>query len=90
MLESAFTLEHQPKVNNASPPSDLQSQAFPDPEGTRLTQWEEFGHQFEPGQLERLKQSIVEMALSRIDGQDELYVGGYVYQFPRLTIRLHC
>ena len=34
------------------------------------------GHQFEPGELERLEQSIVEMALSRVDGPDELYVGG--------------
>lgn len=38
--------------------------------------WEEFGHRFEPGELELLKQSIVQMALSRIDGQDELFVGG--------------
>lgn len=39
-------------------------------------QWEEFGHNFEPGELELLKQSIAQMALSRIDGQDELFVGG--------------
>ncbi|KAF5659812.1 tyrosine phosphatase yvh1 [Fusarium heterosporum] len=39
-------------------------------------QREEIGHQFEPGELELLKQSIVKMALSRIDGQDELFVGG--------------
>jgi len=38
--------------------------------------WEEFGHRFEQGELELLKQSIVQMALSRIDGQDELFVGG--------------
>ena len=38
--------------------------------------WEEFGHQFDPQELELLKQSIVQMALSRIDGQDELFVGG--------------
>ncbi|KAF5528787.1 Tyrosine phosphatase YVH1, partial [Fusarium napiforme] len=39
-------------------------------------QWEEFGHTFEPGELDLLKQSIAQMALSRIDGQDELFVGG--------------
>ena len=38
--------------------------------------WEEFGHRFEPEELETLKRSITEMALSRIEGQDELYVGG--------------
>lgn len=38
--------------------------------------WEEFGHRFDPQELELLKQSIVQMALSRIDGQDELFVGG--------------
>lgn len=43
---------------------------------SRLQQWQDIGHQFEPGELELLKQSIVQMALSRIDGQDELFVGG--------------
>jgi dual specificity phosphatase 12 len=38
--------------------------------------WEEFGHKFEAGELESLKQSIADMALSRIDGEDNLYVGG--------------
>ncbi|KAI9155524.1 tyrosine- phosphatase yvh1 [Paramyrothecium foliicola] len=38
--------------------------------------WEEYGHRFEPGELELLKSSIVEMALNRIEGQDELFVGG--------------
>lgn len=42
----------------------------------KLQQWEEFDHTFEPGELELLKQSIAQMALSRIDGQDELFVGG--------------
>ncbi|KAM5352857.1 hypothetical protein ACJ41O_005579 [Fusarium nematophilum] len=43
---------------------------------SRLEQWEEFGHQFQDGELELLKRSIAQMALSRIDGQDELFVGG--------------
>ncbi|KAF4462858.1 Tyrosine- phosphatase YVH1 [Fusarium albosuccineum] len=43
---------------------------------TRLQQWEDFGHQFQAGELELLRQSIAQMALSRIDGQDELFVGG--------------
>lgn len=46
------------------------------PVAPRLQIWEDFGHQFEAGELEILKRSIAEMALSRIDGQDELYVGG--------------
>lgn len=41
-----------------------------------LQAWEEFGHRFEPAELARLKNSIVEMALNRIEGQDELFVGG--------------
>ncbi|KAM0425603.1 hypothetical protein ACHAPT_009134 [Fusarium lateritium] len=47
-----------------------------DKEDTRLQQWEDLGHQFEAGELELLKRSIAQMALSRIDGQDELFVGG--------------
>lgn len=43
-----------------------------------LRQWEEFGHKFEESELEALKRSIVEMALSPIEGHDNLYVGGYV------------
>ena len=39
-------------------------------------QWEELGHKFEKGELEDLKRSITEMALSRIEGLDEMYVGG--------------
>jgi dual specificity phosphatase 12 len=42
----------------------------------RLTQWESYGHEFKPGELEELKMSIVEMALSRVDGPDDIYVGG--------------
>lgn len=38
--------------------------------------WEDFGHQFEVGELENLKRSIVEMAFSRVGGEDNLYVGG--------------
>lgn len=38
--------------------------------------WEDLGHKFEAGELESLKRSIAEMALSRIDGMEELYVGG--------------
>ena len=45
-------------------------------EEPRFHQWQEVGHQFEAGELETLKRSIVEMALSRIDGPDELYLGG--------------
>ncbi|KAF4122038.1 dual specificity phosphatase 12 [Geosmithia morbida] len=43
---------------------------------SRLENWETFGHEFGLGELENLKRSIVEMALSRIDGPDDLYVGG--------------
>lgn len=39
-------------------------------------QWEEVGHKFQKGELEDLKRSITEMALSRIEGLDELFVGG--------------
>lgn len=46
------------------------------PVAPKLQIWANFGHQFEAGELEILKRSIVEMALSRIDGQEELYVGG--------------
>lgn len=57
--------------------ADSASQQAAEPEpSTRLQQWEEFGHQFQAGELELLKQSIVEMAFSRIEGQDELFVGG--------------
>lgn len=42
----------------------------------RLRVWENFGHRFEVGELESLKRSIVEMAFSRVDGEDNLYVGG--------------
>lgn len=38
--------------------------------------WEEFGHKFEAGELEALKRNISEMALSRVEGDDELYLGG--------------
>lgn len=38
--------------------------------------WDEVGHRFEPGELEALRRSITDMALSRIEGRDELYVGG--------------
>ena len=38
--------------------------------------WDEVGHGFEPGELEALRRSITDMALSRIEGRDELYVGG--------------
>lgn len=55
--------------------SASQQAAEPEPD-TRPQQWEEFGHQFQAGELELLKQSIVEMAFSRIEGQDELFVGG--------------
>ncbi|KAG5981895.1 hypothetical protein E4U54_006460, partial [Claviceps lovelessii] len=39
-------------------------------------QWESFGHQLHKQELEALKNSIAEMALSRVDGQENLYVGG--------------
>ncbi|KFA74351.1 hypothetical protein S40288_06666 [Stachybotrys chartarum IBT 40288] len=42
----------------------------------RLSQWDDYGHEYKPGELEELKMSIVEMALSRVQGQDELYIGG--------------
>jgi hypothetical protein len=54
---------------------DLTSRQHQD-DNSKPQQWEEFGHKFQPGELELLKQSIVQMALSRIDGQDELFVGG--------------
>jgi dual specificity phosphatase 12 len=37
---------------------------------------EHFGHRFAPAELDSLKCSITEMALNRIEGQDELFVGG--------------
>lgn len=40
--------------------------------------WEDIGHHFAASELEELKRSITEMALSRINGNEELYVGGYV------------
>lgn len=46
------------------------------PDTSKLQIWQDFGHKFEPDELEDLKRSIAEMALSRIDGQEELYVGG--------------
>lgn len=55
--------------------SDLAAQQD-EKEDSRLQQWEDLGHQFEAGELELLKRSIAQMALSRIDGQDELFVGG--------------
>ncbi|RSL98927.1 hypothetical protein CEP52_010014 [Fusarium oligoseptatum] len=55
--------------------SDLTTQQD-EKEDSRLQQWEDLGHQFEAGELELLKRSIAQMALSRIDGQDELFVGG--------------
>lgn len=42
----------------------------------KLQVWEKLGHKFEAGELDKLKESIADMALSRIDGQEELYVGG--------------
>lgn len=42
----------------------------------KLRVWEDFGHQFAAGELDDLKRSITEMALSRVDGEDNLYVGG--------------
>lgn len=38
--------------------------------------WEEVGTKIPETELERLKNSIVEMALSRVEIPDELYVGG--------------
>ncbi|KPM35150.1 hypothetical protein AK830_g11420 [Neonectria ditissima] len=75
VLESAFKLEG-PKDDNSLHSANQTAEAESEPQGTRLQQWEEFGHRFQDGELESLKQSIVEMALSRIEGQDELYVGG--------------
>jgi dual specificity phosphatase 12 len=46
-----------------------------DQSGPPFYQWEQVGHQFEAGELDDLKRSIVEMAVSRIEGPDELYVG---------------
>ena len=38
--------------------------------------WQNVGHEFDAQELQNLKRSIVAMALSRVDGHDELYVGG--------------
>lgn len=51
--------------------------------------WEDFGHQFAAGELEDLKKSIADMALSRINGHDELYVGGYVSALVLVSISTH-
>jgi hypothetical protein len=47
---------------------------------------EHFGHRFAPAELDSLKCSITEMALNRIEGQDELFVGGYVKATNYLAI----
>jgi dual specificity phosphatase 12 len=57
-----------------SPASDEGDQQPPDT--SKLQIWQDFGHKFESDELEDLKRSIAGMALSRIDGQEELYVGG--------------
>ncbi|TWU78454.1 tyrosine protein phosphatase yvh1 [Metarhizium rileyi] len=41
-----------------------------------LRQWDNFGHELDGQELHQLKNSIAEMALSRIEGQDNLFVGG--------------
>jgi hypothetical protein len=61
---------------------ELESQTDREP----LRQWDNFGHQFDHQELNRLKNNIAEMALSRIDGQDNLYVGGYVPFWMRVQI----
>ncbi|CAM1500431.1 Fc.00g095930.m01.CDS01 [Cosmosporella sp. VM-42] len=66
MLENACMLEEDPTPSGQPEDKD----------DTRLQQWEDFGHEFEEGELELLKRSIAEMALSRIEGEEGLYVGG--------------
>ncbi|KAK7421492.1 tyrosine protein phosphatase yvh1 [Neonectria punicea] len=72
MLEHQISQEDAHPLHSANQAPEAESEL----QGTRLQQWEDFGHQFQDGELELLKRSIVEMALSRIEGQDELYVGG--------------
>ncbi|KAG5979368.1 hypothetical protein E4U55_005246 [Claviceps digitariae] len=48
----------------------------PSSSADRLHQWESFGPQFDTQELDTLKNSIAGMALSRVDGQENLYVGG--------------
>ena len=67
-------MERHPQ--NEVPTSVTDDEAVQQPVTPRLQVWEDFGHQFEAGELEILKRSIAEMALSRIHGEDELYVGG--------------
>ncbi|KAF7544161.1 hypothetical protein G7Z17_g10177 [Cylindrodendrum hubeiense] len=75
VLASTVKLEHQISRDDDHPADSARQSAASEPD-TRLQQWEEFGHQFQAGELELLKQSIVEMAFSRVEGQDELFVGG--------------
>lgn len=60
----------------ASAPSQHIQATSEEEDNSRMQQWEEFGHEFEAGELEALKRSVADMALSRIEGQDDLYVGG--------------
>lgn len=64
----------------AEKPPDNAVEAQPEPReepgDSKLQTWQEFGHDFEPLELETLKRSIVEMALSRVDGPENIYVGG--------------
>ncbi|KAJ3509001.1 hypothetical protein NM208_g15732 [Fusarium decemcellulare] len=75
-LDSICTLadDNSKKADHSAVRDLVEKQGEPD--DTRLQQWEDFGHQFQAGELELLRQSIAQMALSRIDGQDELFVGG--------------
>ncbi|KAF7561550.1 hypothetical protein G7046_g2591 [Stylonectria norvegica] len=68
-----------PSLDNSKKAAEAASSQAEAPEtvdDSKPTQWEEVGHKFANGELEALKQSIAEMALSKIDGQDDLYVGG--------------
>lgn len=67
---SGFTPEEEDCLDQALAPAPAPARDAP------YHAWEEFGHEFGAGELEQLKRSIAEMALSRIEGPEELYVGG--------------
>lgn len=74
--ESNKIFLHSSHETVGSPPSDTLAAPLPDDippvEGRR----EQFGHQLELEEHKALEMSVVEMALSTIDGVPNLYVGG--------------
>lgn len=70
-------LESQITVAILAPNAVSAQSAYGDADDNPRPQiWEEFGHKFKAGELEELKKSVADMALSRVEGDDELYLGG--------------